>query len=106
MTTATASAALAAHARLIRAAADLIEQAGIPGLALYPEPDVITIQVPESLGDIRIRVAGITRLAAITGCEPEPDQRPGRTQGWLHARGEFAGHPVHVFAPLSKEEAP
>jgi hypothetical protein len=105
MTTA-ASAALAAHARLTRAAADLIEQAGIPGLALYPEPDVITIQVPQSPGDIRTRVAGITRLAAITGCEPVPEPLPGRTQGWLHARGEFAGHLVHVFAPISKEEAP
>ena len=104
MTTATASASLDAHVRLVRAAADLIEQAGIPGLAVYPEPDVITIQVPESLGDIRIRVAGITRLAALTGCEPVPEPLPGRTQGWLHARGEFAGHPVHVFAPISKEQ--
>ena len=37
MTGAAASGAgpLAAHVRLIRAAADLIEQAGIPGLALH-----------------------------------------------------------------------
>jgi hypothetical protein len=108
VTTATASGstALAAHVRLIRAAADLIEQAGIDGLAVYPEPDVIMIQVPEDLGGIRARVAGITRLAALAGCQPEPEPLPGRTQGWLHARGTFGGHPVHVFAPVKKEEAP
>jgi len=52
------------------------------------------------------RVAGITRLAALAGCQPEPEPVPGATQGWLHARGTFAGHPVHVFAPVRKEEAP
>jgi hypothetical protein len=36
----------AAHVRLVRAAADLIEQAGIPGLALYPEQDELVTQVP------------------------------------------------------------
>ena len=108
MTTAATSGTspLAAHVRLIRAAADLIEQAGIAGLAVYPEPDEIVIQVPEDIGDVPARVAGITRLAAITGCQPQPEPLPGRTQGWLHARGEFAGHPVHVFAPVRKDEAP
>jgi hypothetical protein len=37
---------LSAHVRLIRAAADLIEQAGIPGLALYTEQDEIVTQFP------------------------------------------------------------
>jgi len=108
MTAATASGSgpLPAHVRLIRAAADLVEQAGIPGLALYPEPGQIVIQVPEDSGDVPARAASVARLAALTGCQPEPDPRPGRTQGWLHARGEFAGHPVHVFAPMTKEQAP
>ena len=95
----------AAHARLIRAAADLIEQAGIPGLAVWPEPDEIVIQVPEASGDAPSRAARVARLAALTGCEPAPDPHPGRTQGWIHARGRFAGHPVHIFTPVSQEAA-
>jgi hypothetical protein len=99
----TATSALAAHARLIRAAAGLVEQAGIPGLAVYPEPGRIVIQVPES-GSIPSRAASVARLAAITGCEPGTGTRPGTTQGWLTADGTFAGHPVHVFAPIAKED--
>ena len=96
---------LAAHLRLIRAAADLIEQAGIPDLALYPEPDEIVIQVPETSGDTPSRAWKVARLAAIAGCDPAPDPRPGRTQGWIHARGTFAGHPVHIFTAVRQEES-
>jgi hypothetical protein len=104
MTAATASGntPLAAHVRLIRAAADLIEQAGIPGLALYPEPDEIVIQVPETSGDTPSRTGKVARLAALTGCEPAPDPYPGRTCGWICARGTFAGHPVHIFTPVKE----
>ena len=91
--------------RLIRAAADLIEQAGIPGLAVWPEPDEIVIQVPETSGDTPSRTARVARLAALTGCEPAPDPYPGRTRGWICARGTFAGHPVHIFTPVSQEAA-
>jgi hypothetical protein len=103
--TASGNRPLAAHVRLIRAAADLIEQAGVPGLALYPEPGEIVIQVPEASGDAPSRAATVARLAALTGCEPAPDQQPGRTWGWIHARGTFAGHPVHIFTPVSQEAA-
>ena len=103
--TASGNRPLAAHVRLIRAAADLIEQAGIPGLAVWAEPDEIVIQVPEASGDAPSRAARVTRLAALTGCEPAPDQQPGRTQGWIHARGKFAGHPVRIYTPVSQEAA-
>jgi hypothetical protein len=103
VTAATANAPLAGHVRLIRAAADLIEQAGIVGLALYPEPDEIVIQVPETAGDVPSRTATVALLAALAGCEPAPDPCPGTTQGWLHARGAFAGHPVHIFTPVRQE---
>jgi hypothetical protein len=93
----------AAHARVIRAAADLVEQAGIPGLAIYPEPGRIVIQVPEN-GSVPARAASIARLAAVTGCAPGTDARPGITQGWLTADGTFAGHPVHIFAPVTRED--
>ena len=53
----------------------------------------------------RSRAAAVARLAALTGCEPAPDPRPGRTQGWIHARGQFAGHPVHIYTPV-KEQPP
>jgi hypothetical protein len=97
---------LAGHARLIRAAADLIEQAGIPGLALCPAQGEIVIQVPESIGDIAARTGAVARLAALTGGTPAPDPRPGVTRGWICARGWFAGHPVHVYAPVKEETAP
>ena len=105
MTAATASAAaLAAHVRLIRAAADLVEQAGLAGLAVWPEPGQIAIQVPEHAGDIPSRTAAVARLAALVGGEPAPDPGPGPTRGWISARGQFAGHPVRIYTPV-KEQA-
>jgi hypothetical protein len=92
------------HVQLIRAAADLIEQAGIAGLMLYPEPGEIVIQVPGHAGDTPARTAQVARLAALTGGEPAPSAQPGRTRGWIQARGTFAGHPVHIFTPVSQEE--
>jgi hypothetical protein len=97
---ATGSTPLAAHVRLIRAAADLIEQAGIAGLAVWPEPCEIIIQVPEHAGDMPSRTQTVARLAALTGATPEPDPYPGKTQGWINARGQFAGYPVHIFTPV------
>jgi hypothetical protein len=108
MTPATASgnAPLAAHVRLIRAAADFREQAGIGGLSVWADPGEIVIQVPGTSGGTLARTRKVARLAAIAGCEPAPDPHPGRTQGWIHARGTFAGHRVHIYAPVSQEEAP
>jgi hypothetical protein len=96
---------LAAHVRVIRAAADLLEQAGIPGLAVWPGPDEIAIQVPEHAGDLPARAAAVTRLAALTGGRLAPDPRPGETRGWIDARGQFAGHPVHIYTPVKQEAA-
>jgi hypothetical protein len=101
--TASGTTSLAAHVRLIRAAADLIEQAGIPGLAIWPAPDEIAIQVPETAGDAPSRAGTVARLAALTGCEPAPGPEPGTTQAWIFARGTFAGHPVHIYTPVRQE---
>jgi hypothetical protein len=103
MTGAAASGAgpLASHVRLIRAAADLIEQAGIPGLTLFPWQDEIAIQVPEASGDTTARIRSVTRLAALAGGQGGP----GRTRDQVSARGEFAGHPVHVYTPVREGEA-
>jgi hypothetical protein len=103
MTAASASTQLAAHVRVIRAAADLVEQAGITGLAVWPEPGEIIIQVPEHAGDVPSRAAAVARLAALAGAQPEPDPGPGRTRGWIYARGQFAGHPVRIFTPAGEQ---
>ena len=107
MTTTTATVAasgLAAHVRVIRAAADLVEQAAIAGLSVWPGPDEIVIQVPEHAGDVPVRAAAVARLAALAGTQPAPDYRPGPTRGWIAARGLFAGHPVHIFTPVTQEQ--
>ena len=103
---ASGSALLDAHVRLIRDTADLVEASGIPGLVICPEQDEIVIQVPEAIGGIAARTAAVARIAALTGAAPAPDPRPGATRGWIRARGLFAGHPVHVYAPVKEETAP
>jgi hypothetical protein len=101
-TVTTAAIALAAHVRLIRAAADLVEQAQIADLAVWPGPDEIVIQVPEHAGDLAARAAAVAALAALTGTQPAPEHRPGPTCGWIAARGLFAGHPVRIFTPAGE----
>ena len=93
---------LAAQVRLSRAAADLIEQAGIEDLSVCPGPEEIVIQVPGHAGDAPARAAKVAWLAALTGCEPAPDHRPGSTRGWIFARGLFAGHPVRIYTPVTE----
>jgi hypothetical protein len=97
---------LDAHVRLIRDAADLLEQAGIPGLALCPDQHEIVIQVPQAAGDAAARTRAVARLAGLTGGTAAPDPQPGPTQGWIRAAGVFAGHPVRVYAAVAKEETP
>jgi hypothetical protein len=93
----------AGHVALIRAAADLIEQAGVPGLTLFPWHDEIVIQVPEASGGEEARIRSVARLAALAGCEAALGAGPGGTRDRASARGEFAGHPVHVYTPLREE---
>ena len=97
---------LAGHVALIRAAADLIEQAGVPGLTLFPWHDEIVIQVPEAAGEAAARIWSVARLAALAGCEAAPCPGPGGNRDRVSARGQFAGHPVHVYTPVREEEAP
>jgi hypothetical protein len=88
------TAVLAAQVAIIRAAAALVEQSGIEDLAVCPGPDEIVIQVPGYSGSPAERAA---RVAALAGCEPAPDRRPGATRGRLTARGLFAGLPVRIY---------
>ena len=77
-TVAAAAVPLAVHVRVTRAAANLVEHAGIAGLAVWPEPDEIVIQVPKQAGDVPVRAAAVARLAALAGTQPAPDHRPAR----------------------------
>lgn len=95
--------ALAAQLRIIRAAADLLEQAGIENLDIGPSREEIVIQVPSCAGSPAERAAAVTALAALAGCEPARDHRPGLTRGWIFARGLFAGHPVRIYTPATEE---
>jgi len=106
MTTATTGAGLiparplAAQAHALRAAASLIERAGIAGLSLTVDDDRITIQVPERLAAPAGRAAAVARLAAATGGQAARQARPGPTCGWVFADGQLAGHAVRIFTAI------
>lgn len=85
---------LQAQVRVIRSAADFVEQAGLEDLAVMPGPDEIVIQVPCGCGSAAEREARVAALAALAGCEPVR----GR-DGWITARGLFDGCPVRVYTP-------
>jgi len=91
---------LAAQAHALRAAAALIEQAGVAGLSLTIDESQITIQVPAHLAGPAARTAAVARLATATGAHAARDTRPGSTYGWIHANGQLAGHPVRIFTAI------
>jgi hypothetical protein len=93
---------LAAQAHALRAAAAFIEDAGIPGLSLVID-DEIVIQVPAGLAGPDGRAAAVARLAAAAGGCAARDERPGRTRGWIRADGEIAGHRVRIFTAITGE---
>jgi hypothetical protein len=95
---------LAVQAHALRAAASLIEHAGIPGLSLTVNADrdqQITIQVPTYLGSPAERTTVVTRLAAAVGGTTARDAFPGPTRGCLiRADGKVDGHTVHIFTGI------
>ena len=78
MTAAAASgnAPLDAHVRLIRAAADLVEQVRHPRPGPPSGAGEIVIQVPEAIGDTPPAARAVARLADLTGASPAPDPGP------------------------------
>jgi hypothetical protein len=93
---------LAAQAHALRAAATLIEQAGITGLSLTIDTGLITIQVPSGLASPAAREAAVARLAAATGGQAARNTTPGPAFGWVFAGGQLAGHPVRIFTPAGQ----
>ena len=91
---------VAAQAHALRAAAALVERAGIAGLSLTIGQDIL-IQVPERLASPAARAAAVAWLAAATSGTATRDDRPGsHTRGWVLADGQFAGHPVRIFTAI------
>jgi hypothetical protein len=90
---------LAAQAHALRAAAALIERAGITGLSLTIGQDIL-IQVPERLAPPAARAAAVAWLAAATGGRASRDTTPGATRGWVAADGQVAGHAVRIFTAI------
>ena len=88
---------LAAQAHALRAAAALIEQSGIAGLAVDVDREGITIQVPFYAGGPAWRAAAVARLAAAAGARAVRESAPGPTRGWIFADGQLAGHAVRIF---------
>jgi hypothetical protein len=100
------SAAAARSAAAIRAAADLVEQAGIGGLPVSCQHDRILIQVIERDGDPRARAQMVAALAGVLGCVPAQYDRRGSPGAWLEAAGQIRGVPAEVFTPLAVRPAP
>jgi hypothetical protein len=88
---------LAAQAHALRAAAILIERAGIPGLSLTIDEQHISIQVPEFLAGPGARTAAVALLAAAVGAEASAAGR------WVTADGDLAGHPVRIFTRIGQQ---
>jgi hypothetical protein len=95
---------LAAQAHALRAAATLIEQAGVADLMVDVDREGITIQVPFYIAGPASRAAVVARLAAATGGRAVRQSAPGRTRGWVFADGRLAGHAVRIFTAI--EQAP
>ena len=93
---------VAAQAHALRAAAAFVEQAGIPGLSLVIDEEIV-IQVPPALAGLAARTAAVARLAAAAGGRASRDDRPGRTRGWISADGQIAGHRVRIFTAITEE---
>jgi hypothetical protein len=94
--------AVPVQAHALRAAAVLIEQAGLAGLSLTID-DLITIQVPAHLADPVWRAEAVAVLAAAAdGGPPRRDTRPGATRGWIFADGQAAGHAVRIFTAIEQ----
>jgi hypothetical protein len=90
---------LAAQAHALRAAAMLIEHAGITGLLVEVDGTAfITVRVPDQLGDPPARAGLVTALAAAAG-----DGRTVRSIALgcpdryrITGYGQAAGHPVTI----------
>jgi|HubBroStandDraft_1064217.scaffolds.fasta_scaffold709410_2 hypothetical protein len=100
------SAEAARSAAAIRAAADLVEQAGIGGLAVSCHRDRIVIHVGERDGDPQARARTVAAVAGVLGCVPAQTSSGASANAWLEAAGQVSGVRAEVFTPLAVRSAP
>lgn len=100
------SAAGARPAAVIRAAADLIEQAGIGGLAVSCHHGRILIHVAEHDGDPQARAQMVAAVAGVLGCVPAQTSSHASAYACLEASGQISGVLAEVFTPLAVRPAP
>lgn len=92
-------------AAAMRAAASLIESAGIAGLSVTCGDEAISVQVSEHLGDPAARAALVARLAAVIGAAPVRADSACGTLSWVKAEGCIGGLRTHVFTPVPVQHA-
>jgi hypothetical protein len=100
------SAAAARSAAAIRAAADLVEQAGIGGLSVSCHHDRILIHVAERDADPQARARIVAAVAGVLGCVPAQTSSHASADAWLEAAGQISGVPAEIFTPLAVRPEP
>jgi hypothetical protein len=93
-------------AAVIRAAADLVEQAGVGGLSVSCCRGRILIQITERDGDGPQRAAMVAAVAGVLGRVPAQASSHVSAAAWLEAAGQVCGVPAEVFTPLTVRPAP
>lgn len=96
----------ARSAAVIRAAADLVEQAGTGEMAVSCHHGRILIHVAERDGDLAARVRMVAAVAAVLGCVPAQTSSCASAYACLEAAGQISGVPAEVFTPLAVRPAP
>ena len=96
---------VATTAAAMRAAAMLIESAGIAGLSVTCDDDQIAIQVCEDLGDPGVRAGMVARLATAIGGTAVRADSAGSPVSWVRAEGAIAGLRVHAFTAIPVQHA-
>jgi hypothetical protein len=96
---------VATTAAAMRAAAALIESAGIAGLSVTCDASQISIQVGEHLGDAARRAALVTRLAAALGTTAVRADSTASPAAWVRADGAISGLRACVFTAVDIQHA-
>jgi hypothetical protein len=100
------STAAARPAAVIRAAADLVEQAGVGGMAVSCHHGRILVHVAERDGDPAARARMVAAVAAVLGRVPVQASSHASAYACLEAAGQISGVPAEVFTPLAVRPAP
>jgi hypothetical protein len=87
-------------AAAMRAAADLLEAAGIAGLSVSCTDQEVTVQVTEELADAVGRARLVARLGAASGATAVRIDSPDRPLSWVRADANIGGLRFRVFTAV------